>query len=105
MYRGEIVTRRPCLLVLLLLPAAALAQESGALRSSEQVEAQAQQEKDVPAAPPREGPDLDLEGLEDPAAGAAKQPSGQKVEESFTDRLQPTHTLSERAASILDRTT
>lgn len=109
----------PLLLPLLLLvPALALAQQ-------EPPASQEQEKKDPPAeageAEPSseagrkdeasEGPRLELEGLEDPAgaqgtasspAAAAQSPS---AEQSFTERLQPTTTLAERAAAILDRTT
>ncbi|HEX8537321.1 MAG TPA: hypothetical protein VF664_07635 [Cystobacter sp.] len=100
--------RRPLLLVLslLLVPLAARAQDEGAPPPA----------RDTPRAPelqppaPPEGPRLELEGLEDPAtpsgsAPAAEATPGTNEEDTFRQRLQPTSTLSQRAAAILDRTT
>lgn len=55
------------------------------------------------------GPVLELEGLGEIAspAGDKREQAEEKarVEKSYEERLQPTSTLAERAASILDRTT
>lgn len=70
-----------------------------------------------PASPPPtgQGPRLELEGLEDPAhpgtsatpqaATEAAESPEQAVQETFKKRLQPTTTLAQRAAAILNRTT
>ncbi|HSP79337.1 MAG TPA: hypothetical protein VLQ93_12455 [Myxococcaceae bacterium] len=84
------------LLSLLLVPLAGLAQApEDAPRASEEA--------------PQEGPVLELEGLEDPAgtglAADATSVDPAAAQETFTQRLQPTTTLSQRAAAILDRTT
>lgn len=94
------------LLSLLLAPLTGLAREEGA--------APARPAEDAPRVPGAgeaerdEGPRLELEGLEDPA-GAPAAPnagtSGQPGQDTFTERLQPTTTLAQRAAAILDRTT
>ena len=71
------------------------------------------QGEDAPREQPpvsQEGPRLELEGLEDPAGpglapAAGADTSGTNPRDVFIDRLQPTSTLSQRAAAILDRTT
>ncbi|WP_170115678.1 hypothetical protein [Melittangium boletus] len=70
------------------------------------------QDEDAPRQPPpaaqEEGPRLELEGLEDPAGpgpAAGTDTPGTGPQDVFIDRLQPTSTLSQRAAAILDRTT
>ncbi len=98
------------LLPLLLAPLTGLAQEEGS--------APAKPAEDAPRNPEAEGskqedgPRLDLEGLQDPAGtdtaatqGAHPEGHDQTANETFTQRLQPTTTLAQRAAAILDRTT
>ncbi|WP_375765202.1 hypothetical protein NR798_26150 [Archangium gephyra] len=97
------------LLSLLLAPLTGLAQEEGSTP--------ARPAEDAPRVPDAEkpkqdeGPKLDLEGLEDPAGTGTAVPvpnaetPGQAGQETFTERLQPTTTLAQRAAAILDRTT
>jgi hypothetical protein len=84
-------------LLLLLVPLSGLAQESHMPKAAQ------------------EGPRLELEGLEDPAQAVPAAPPEEvnaaqgapqvSASESFEERLQPTTTLAQRAASILDRTT
>ncbi|MGZ3457201.1 MAG: hypothetical protein ACXU86_01725 [Archangium sp.] len=112
MTSGAIVPRRHHLLLLplLLAPFTGLAQDEGS--------APARPAQDAPRVPeaqqPKqdEGPRLDLEGLEEPASkGTAVAPApraetpGEASKQTFTERLQPTTTLAQRAAAILDRTT
>jgi hypothetical protein len=56
-----------------------------------------------------QGPRLELEGLEDPTAapppGTAPNTNAPGATDTFVERLQPTSTLSQRAAAILNRTT
>jgi hypothetical protein len=104
--------RLPLLLTLLLVPLAGGAQEERP--ASPDTGAEAKPATDTPKQP-QEGPRLDLEGLQDPAqaapaanpeaSNAAQGASQQSAAESFEERLQPTTTLAQRAASILDRTT
>ncbi|HEX8826272.1 MAG TPA: hypothetical protein VF794_40580 [Archangium sp.] len=95
------------LLSLLLAPLTGLAQDEGT--------APARPAEDAPRASDTgkqqqgEGPRLDLEGLEDPAGTGTPVPNadtpGVAEKDTFTERLQPTTTLAQRAAAILDRTT
>lgn len=109
---GAIVSRRLSLILLplLLAPLPGLAQGEGTPPAKPAEDAPLKPEAQPPAR--GEGPRLDLEGLEDPArTGAASAPApdattpGQTAQETFTERLQPTTTLAQRAAAILDRTT
>lgn len=97
------------LLPLLLAPLTGLAQDEGATSTKSTADAPRRPESEPPKQ--GEGPRLELEGLEDPAATGSATPSpnaGTQIpgtQETFKERLQPTTTLAQRAAAILDRTT
>lgn len=97
------------LLPLLLAPLTGLAQDEGSTPEKPAADAPRVPQEDPPKQ--GEGPRLELEGLEDPAVTGTTPPApnaetpGQASQEDFNQRLQPTTTLTQRAAAILDRTT
>ncbi len=101
--------RRLPVLLLLLAPLAVWAQAGETPPASDAPRVPQIQPPAPP--PPEDGPRLELEGLEDPAqtGGASAthtpEPSAEAARETFNQRLEPTTTLSQRAAAILDRTT